>query len=215
MSIEVKNSIIFVFAIFPFLINGILNASFYQTPLIYWSLELVYWLVVPSICLLIYLRIPENNFNKLGLHSEIFYKKDVKKIWLTGLILFPVLLVVYLAALNISWKLLPIPPVFSYRSVIPESLALKSLVIVYFAFTAGFVEEVLFRGLLYSIISNPVYYIIVSSTTFSLIHWESGLSNVLATFVIGGIMAYIYFKLKNLWPLIIAHVCMDLTWFFR
>ncbi|MCP4769644.1 MAG: CPBP family intramembrane metalloprotease [Gammaproteobacteria bacterium] len=48
---------------------------------------------------------------------------------------------------------------------------------------------------------------------FSLVHWEDGLANLASTYIFGVFMAIAYLGLRNLWPLVIGHIFIDLVWF--
>ena len=103
-------------------------------------------------------------------------------------------------------------PEFSYHSVIPQSPVLHSLVVLYFAATAAFVEETIFRALPWYYFSlqkagrSPMWrYVLGSSLFFGLIHWENGSHEVASAFVLGVVACMLYAKIKNIWPLVGAH----------
>jgi membrane protease YdiL (CAAX protease family) len=106
---------------------------------------------------------------------------------------------------------------FDYESIVPESGILYFVVVAYFGLSAGLVEEFLFRGLLYHAFSglrhSLALFLLVSPLLFSLVHWEDGLANLAATWIVGIFMAAAYLGLRNLWPLVIGHVFTDLVWF--
>ena len=53
----------------------------------------------------------------------------------------------------------------------------------------------------------------MSPLVFSLVHWESGIANLAAAWVVGLLAAAALLLLKNLWPLIAGHVFTDLLWY--
>jgi membrane protease YdiL (CAAX protease family) len=98
-----------------------------------------------------------------------------------------------------------LPMVISYRSHIPESGALKALVIVYFALTAAIVEEYVFRGLLGAFIKNAVAFVALSTLTFAIVHWGGGFANVFGALFSGLILAIVYANTKDLRVVMLAH----------
>ena len=88
---------------------------------------------------------------------------------------------------------------------------------VYFALTAGIVEELYFRGLLLKACSYTAYavplYLAASPILFALIHWESGAASTASCYVFGMFYAVTFVVIRNLWPLIVGHVYTDFVWF--
>ena len=105
---------------------------------------------------------------------------------------------------------------FTYQSTLPGGL-FHYLVVIYYGLTAGFVEEITFRGLPWAILNarsgsgHVRTYVLVSSFSFAAIHWENGTPELIAAFGFGVVAALLYLKLKNLWPMIIAHSLIDIT----
>lgn len=90
------------------------------------------------------------------------------------------------------------------------SIPIKILTIV----TAGFVEELIFRGYLIprltKFFKNEHLPIIISSVVFGLMHYGFGtIINVLVPILIGLIFGYHYYKYRNLKVLIICHLLID------
>ncbi len=112
----------------------------------------------------------------------------------------------------------PGDPIFAYRSIIPESEAKRTLVVWYLAISAGIVEELYFRGLLFKISQffrgSTSVYLIFSPLVFSAIHWEGNLSNMGASYIVGLLGCLVFLWLKNIWPLIIGHTFTNLLWFY-
>jgi membrane protease YdiL (CAAX protease family) len=109
---------------------------------------------------------------------------------------------------------------FSYETGIPDGV-LRAPVVVYFAVTAGFVEEVAFRGLPLAALGPARHesaasaaYVLIGSMLFALIHWEGGAAEVAAGFVYALVAAALSLRLATLWPLVIAHVAVDLVEFW-
>ena len=108
---------------------------------------------------------------------------------------------------------------FSFDLVIPEG-TLRIPVIIYLAISAGFAEEIVFRGFTWSAISElkievlqkPLY-LMFSSLLFAAVHWEQGAAALLGSFGFGLAAAAFYLQLNNLWPLIAAHSIADIYFF--
>ena len=203
--------------ILPFLINGPINACLATEPLLYWSFELLIWVVVPAVILLIALRTPGASLAGFGFHGAILRFRGPAAVIMTSIALAPLCFFFYRVTYGIFETWFPGGGFFEYESVIPKAGPSRHLVIAYFALSAGLVEEFLFRGLLYRAaqgFKRPVtWFVVVSPLLFSLVHWESGLANLGATWAYGLLMAGAFLWLRNLWPLIAGHILTDLLWF--
>ncbi len=81
------------------------------------------------------------------------------------------------------------------------------------ALSAGFCEEVLFRGFVMwyvALWSGPVLAVAISSILFGLQHAYLGRHHVLTTSVTGAVLAFIVVASGSLWPAILIHATMDL-----
>jgi membrane protease YdiL (CAAX protease family) len=81
------------------------------------------------------------------------------------------------------------------------------------ALSAGFCEEVLFRGFVMwyvALWSGPVLAVAISSILFGLQHSYLGRQHVLTTSVTGAVLAFIVVASGSLWPAILIHAAMDL-----
>lgn len=110
--------------------------------------------------------------------------------------------------------------IFSFNLIVPEG-RWRIPVVLYMAFTAGFFEEVVFRGLFWTAISDCKFqkfkkfvYVILSSVVFAAVHWEQGMAGILSVFAFGLVAAIFYLQLKNLWPMITAHTLVDIYYFW-
>jgi len=109
---------------------------------------------------------------------------------------------------------------FSFSLVIPDG-SLRIPAILYLALTAGFVEEVTYRGLVWTAISRmnlgifrKGIYLTSSSLLFAAVHWEQGLASVVGALGFGFVAAVFYLQLRNLWPMITAHSLADIYFFW-
>lgn len=110
--------------------------------------------------------------------------------------------------------------VFSFGMAVPDG-KWHIPVVIYLAVSAGIVEEVIFRGLGWKVISDlnlnrlkkPLY-VIATSLVFSAVHWEQGLAGAFSAFTFGAVAALLYLQLRNLWPMIAAHTLVDVYYFW-
>lgn len=88
------------------------------------------------------------------------------------------------------------------------------------SFTAGFCEEVAFRGYLMTRIrliaklDSWVIPAVVSSVVFGLSHAYQGIPGIILIGIFGGLFAMLYIHTRSLWPCIIAHFFQDLSALF-
>ncbi len=86
---------------------------------------------------------------------------------------------------------------------------------IYLSLSAGCFEEIMFRGLTKLIIgririrNQDVWYVLVSSLLFGLFHWGRGLDSMITNVGVGLMASSAFLKLKDLRPLIGAHVIYD------
>lgn len=84
-------------------------------------------------------------------------------------------------------------------------------------FSAGFAEEVIFRGLIMGNIARSlgntqkawIVAAVVQALIFGLFHAYQGLNGFVAVSAIALIFGFFYYKIKSLWPIIVAHGVMD------
>jgi membrane protease YdiL (CAAX protease family) len=101
---------------------------------------------------------------------------------------------------------------FFYTRAIPTDPLAALVVLVYLSLTAAFVEEIMYRGLP-ALVFPPSIYPLVSGAAFALIHWEGGTREVVATFLLGTVLASLYLRIRNLWPFVAAHAVTDMLAF--
>lgn len=94
----------------------------------------------------------------------------------------------------------------------PDLRVMGIFAIMYYAVSAAFVEEVLFRGVLGVIIlraeslAAQISFILASAILFMASHPQSAyLPNAICFFYLGVAGAMLYIRFRNLWPLIFAH----------
>lgn len=208
---------LFAIGIFPFMVNGYVNSLTFRIPLLYWSFEIVSWVVVPILVFVTAVRRGGLRFSDIGLNSAVFGRRNYGLLVLICIAFGPLELYIYRNAYDFLRTVFPGTPFFSYESVVPESGFLRMIVAIYLSLTAGIVEELYFRGLFFKVSTffprPPVVYLSASPLLFALIHWEGGASNVIAAYVLGLFGAAAFLAMRNLWPLIVGHVYTDYVWF--
>lgn len=121
-------------------------------------------------------------------------------------VMIPVgLILQYFGSKQISSKLVEI------KSILQDSKTLVLFVVI----TAGFTEEIIFRGYiqprLEALLKNPYISIFITSAMFGLLHFGYGtIGNMTGPFFIGLIFSIYYWKYRNIKVLIICHTLIDL-----
>jgi len=131
------------------------------------------------------------------------------------------LLVANLILLALAWILaqLGMPMPGEIQFLIPEDTTGR-IVWVMVSATAGFCEEIAFRGYLMTrlrILGKTKTWlmpVVVSSLTFGILHAYQSLPGVIILSVYGLMFALLYIRTRSLWPCIIAHFFQDFTALF-
>ncbi len=121
-----------------------------------------------------------------------------------------------LLANHVSW----FPAFYSYTQLIPERGIERVLAAIYLALSAGIIEEIFYRGLLFVLVSqitrvrnNFVFsYVALSSVLFAIVHWGGGLINMVEALAFGLAASILYVKFRDLKSLIVAHFLVDIVW---
>jgi len=204
---------IFVLLVAPFLVNGVVNAAVAGTPWLYWSLEVVVWVLVPGTLLYAAQRSAGIDAAHLGLHANIVGRPSPMRILAACVVLAVVWPPCYEALDTLAAAWLPTTPLFAYESVVPTAQPGRLFAALWFALTAGVVEEVIYRGYCWQLcrdLDHPrSWFLVAGPLVFALVHWEAGLASVFVAWVFGVMAAALYLGLRNLWPLIVAHAVTD------
>lgn len=206
----------------PLLFNGFYKEQLFDLgELFFWLSDYVQSIVLPALCLIyIYLRVnikPADYGLALPRDSDEWWRL-ISATAGTTLILY----VAYNVVSRLAWSISAAPPPeFTYHTAMPEGI-MRVLVALYFALTAGVTEEIAFRGLPWAVLKTlrwngwltSAVYVMLTSTLFAAIHWENGSPEILATFCFGVAAGCIYLRLQTLWPLISAHVLLDIIVFW-
>lgn len=109
---------------------------------------------------------------------------------------------------------------FSYQQTIPTGGVVATATLLYLALSAGLSEEIIYRALpalyLEARLTPHAFaqvYPLASAALFAAIHWEQGSQELFATFLLGLLAAWLYTKVRNLWPFVFAHALTDLLAF--
>lgn len=195
-------------------LNGFyLGAAWRVSPALFWALDLAQFVVVPWLSLWALQRFAGVAPRHYGL-GPIVGRQGV----FLALIAFPLVIVVCVLGYGLAKILALFTPwgwqasAFLYSRAIPGSPAGALAVLLYLSLTAAFVEEIFYRGLPALFLSRPLYPL-VSAAAFALIHWESGTREVVATFLLGLLLAALYLRLRNLWPFVAGHAVTDMLAF--
>lgn len=209
--------VLFLAGLIPFLLNGFINSKIQSIPILYWSFEILIWTIVPVVVFYLAVKYASFRFSEIGINTNIFGRKSTFLVLAFCLIFPPITYVIYGLSINYSLSVFPGGALFSYFDVIPKEGITRFIVILYFALSAGIVEELYYRGFIYKIsqfyASPKLFYLTVSPVFFSMVHWENGVANIVATYIFGVILAIIFLSMKNLWPLITGHIFTDYVWF--
>jgi len=202
------------------LVNGIYNSKLAEYPVLFWVVDVLGWVVLPSLILLYLYKYYGICLHDYGLVkiTGTYQRREI----LNWTVLATLLLGMYYFAFSwLTWKIITIDtPVFSYSNMVPEGQT-RYFAIFYLAATAAIFEEIFFRGLIWRLIyassiggNKPYLYIFISSLLFGLVHWEKGLPEVISTMIFGAVACVIFLRLRNLLPLIAAHFFIDLVIFW-
>lgn len=80
------------------------------------------------------------------------------------------------------------------------------------SFTAGFCEEIIYRGFLFGFIQlfiHPLLAVLAANFFFAIAHVYSGKSNMIRSFFLGLLFSGIYYLTESLWVSIFLHIAID------
>lgn len=221
---ETRRRIAITAAALPIVAVGLLNALYLPhlagTPVAYWSADIAQWLVLSAICLYGLARFGAVPPREYGLRapSPAFPAQHMLG---ASVLASLVLAGAYFGTAALAERWLPAtPPAFSYSGLVPSG-AMRVPVVIYFAVSAGFVEEVVYRALPLTALGSAQHrrgargaYVLVTALLFASIHWEGGLAQLAPAFAAGVAAALLYLRIGNLWPLVVAHTVVNLIDFW-
>lgn len=198
--------------------NGIYNRHLVHFPSLFWVIDFATWYVLPLSIVLLIKRRRTFNLSDFGFKRIIFGKKNILFLALVCIIVTPITYFIYILCYKLSLSIIETVHVFSYESMMPSNKFMRFIIIFYYSLSAGFVEELYYRGIFRKIFDQftkkTLLYILLSSLIFSLVHWEGGIQNVIATFGLGLFLSILYVKINNIWPLVTGHLVTDIICFW-
>ncbi len=206
---------------FLFILDGFFKHSLYgYSPALFWLFDTVKFVLLPATILIWLGRRRGITAARYGMNGIAEHESWAHFLGLT-IFLALVLALVYSTARYIAWFILDFPESIAfYKSILPDGL-LRVPVVLYYAVTAGVVEEIFCRALPLLYLSERFgrslpkgLYVVATAFLFGVGHWENGNIEVLATFVFGLFASALYLRLRELWPLIGAHTLIDVWGFW-
>lgn len=151
--------------------------------------------------------------------SSFFQTEDILAIGFgIGLSIVMLILIVYFSK-RARRKVAAVLADESIQFLIPKTLG-ERLLFLFVAITAGFCEEIIFRGVMLYYLSNLSHDFsiitigIISSILFGIIHLYQGWKGVIQTTYLGGILFFLFVMIGNLWVPIVLHFIVDVKFVF-
>ncbi len=177
----------------------------------YKMIMLIQWSVVGAIFLLFWLK--GISFEKLGFVTT---HADIKGflLFVAGILTSVILLILVYLAVPYGRKKL-IEQFEAIEILLPVGVK-ERLLFAAVAVTAGFCEEVIFRGFMFYYLDqlgwglSTLAIAIITSILFGLVHGYQGWKGIIFTGLIGFAMAKLYISHGSIWVPIILHIIIDL-----
>jgi uncharacterized protein len=201
--------------------HGLLNCLYAvllrSWPVLAWTADLLGFVVVPLVLVGAAIERRQVTPTGLGFRSTT-NDRHGRLVLIIMLVSVPFAsILVYALDLRIGYLLVPgSRPLMEagWSSLMPPSGPLRTLLIFYLSVTAGLTEELIYRAVLFRIVSPRVAYswryLALSALLFGLIHWGQGPAGIVATGLFGAYLALLYRSSGNLWPSIVGHTAVDL-----
>jgi membrane protease YdiL (CAAX protease family) len=189
-----------------------------HSPVVFWLLDLSKFVIIPGAVIWFLARSGRINASSLGFAIPRDTRQRRTLLVITGLcaILLPL---VWLAPKPLPWPYLwsAVDLEFHIGKTIPKSGLPHYLALTYLALAPAITEEVIFRGLLYSIVSKWTrmagIYVVTTAVLFASIHWELGSTVAENALIYGLVAGWLFVRYGSLWPLVIGHLVTDLLVF--
>ncbi len=217
MELRIDRRTAILAAAFPTIALGLVNGYYKEllytiSPLAFWTSDFLNHVLIPIASLYFLARLGGIYPREYGFRNPSRNTSWLKFVGITVFICCAFWLF-YIPPTWIAGRILDSTlPDFTYYSIMPKSGVSRFAVAVYFAITAGFVEETMFRALpwLYFCQVFPqsqriFLYAITTAIVFGFIHWENNVHEVIGTAILGFFIAIFYAKFQNIWPFVIGH----------
>ncbi|MEQ8663240.1 MAG: CPBP family intramembrane glutamic endopeptidase [Gammaproteobacteria bacterium] len=209
--------IIFALLVAPYLVNGVVNTWLARQAWMYWSFEFLCWAVVPGALLLLAHRVAGIDAAALGCRRRVAGRDSWPLVVVASLLLAATWPPCYEALHALAARSFPPTPLFAYEDMTPRNPPWRLLAVLWYALSAGLVEELIYRGYGWQVCRALPWpracYLGPVPLIFAAVHWEAGIAAVLVAWVFGVLAALIYLALGNLWPLVVGHAVTDFTVF--
>jgi membrane protease YdiL (CAAX protease family) len=199
-------------------LNGLFNESLFRiSPSALWAVDALFFVVFPILGIWFLARFAGIRPAHYGLAFPPPLRGELA---MSSLFLAALLCVAYYLPQKVIGGLLTTGPAFSYAQAIPSGW-LRGPSVLYLAVTAGVTESVVYVSLpwlvwerLFGPGKKRALFAWLSSAIFASVHWESGFHNVVAALIFGLVACGLYLKLRDLWPIVGAHIAVDLVGFW-
>ncbi len=216
-------AVLLILGVSPYLLNGWYNPILATHQWAFWVVEIVTWIVLPSSLLFSGFRRRLFTPDDIGLSGTIRGRK-------LPLLIPPLAILITIALYFLDrwavafgkseWPSNPLANGFSYLAMLPPpgpaTRLLRLAALVHLSVTAGVVEEIYYRGVFMRLFGDGIAagcaFVVISAIVFASVHWEGGVIVLFEALVWGVASAMVYRLVRNLWPLIVAHVVVDLLW---
>ncbi|MBN1673605.1 MAG: CPBP family intramembrane metalloprotease [Kiritimatiellae bacterium] len=180
-------------------------------PGVLWTLDVLFFLVIPVITIVCLAKSRVISLREVGFPGRVSVVSVLAGVGVCALL-------IVVDRWQLHWWLRSVFPARLHPGYeFPEAQPLRGIVIVYAALTAGFLEELVYRGILTTELKKHIrsttLVVVLSGLIFGGIHWGEGIAAVLDTFAWSLILAVWYVKRRRLWGPITCHVLYDLLIF--
>ncbi|MGD9873566.1 MAG: CPBP family intramembrane glutamic endopeptidase [Kiritimatiellia bacterium] len=207
-----KSLAIIALLVWPLYLNDFYLAVLDNSQLgLLWTLDLVFYFVIPSVTLLILHRKKVFSLSDFGLVE----KPRWRQLWAAfGLcVVFIVLM---------EWNLRPwLRQTFPWQLFagypFPHEQPLRGITIIYAALTAGILEEIVYRGVVTTQLEKHIHshatVLLLSCLIFAGCHWGRGPAKLLEAFILAIPLTWWFMKKRSLWGPIACHILYNLLIF--
>ena len=200
-------------------LNGYFNGLLYElNPGLFWAVDAFFNVVFPALGFWFLVRFAGVRPARYGL---AFPPPLPKELFGASIFFATILFAAYFIPARVVWAWSGYPsPYFSYGQVVPSGFA-RGPIVLYLALTAGIIESVIYIGLpwllwrhLFGPNTRSSLFVWSSSAVFASVHWEQGAHGVIGAFVFGYVACRLYQRIADLWPIVGAHIAVDLVAFW-